>query len=127
MTAAFIFNVDEVASLVRVTMGGFFSPSDIADFRKARDEAHMRLRCGPNQHVTLIDIRSMKIQSQEAVAEFQKLFAERRQRSRRIAIVVSSSLSRTQVKRAAAGRDAGYFQDPAEAEAWLLDRLEQAA
>lgn len=121
MEAQFSIAVDVPRSLVTIMMAGFFSPDDIARFVEERDRAHMLLRCGPNAHLTLVDIREMKIQSQESVAQFQTVLANPSVRSRRLAIIVAQSLARTQVKRAANHRDAEYFNDAAEAERWLLE------
>ncbi|GAA0675399.1 hypothetical protein GCM10009102_29560 [Sphingomonas insulae] len=102
-------------------MSGFFSPADICRFSEARDDAHHMLRCGPNEHVTLVDIRGMQIQGQESVAEFAALLSRKEHASKRIAFVVSQSLARLQIQRAASGRDAGYFiDDPIAAEQWLF-------
>jgi len=122
MTPTYFFEIDATRNLARVTMGGFFSPEDVADFRAARDEAYKQLTCGPHQHLTLVDIRDMHIQSQDAVVAFTKLFADPAHKSKALAIVVSRSLARLQVQRAAAGRDVGYFTEDVEAaERWLLE------
>lgn len=122
MPPTFSFDVDTDRNLVRVVMAGFFLPEDVDRFLDARNLAHEQLRCGPNQHLTLVDIRDIKIQSQEAVAAFSRLFRDPCYFSRKIAIIVSQSLARTQVKRAAAGRDINYFTDDVRpAEQWLME------
>lgn len=120
MQASFDFAVDADKSLVRITMSGFFDARDVAGFVQARDLAHQRLVCAPNAHCTLVDIRGMAIQSQEAVAHFRAVLAQPSTRSRRLAFVFGASLARMQVMRAAAGRNARFFSDLAEAEAWLM-------
>jgi hypothetical protein len=122
MQANFSINVDTSRDLVRISMSGFFKAEDIARFVVTRDLTHELLRCGPNQHLTLVDIREMEIQSQEAVSGFGKVIHDPRHRSKRLAIVVSKSLARMQVQRAAAGRDVRYFTDDAgAAEQWLIE------
>lgn len=122
MQPTYTFNVDTDRHLVHIVMSGFFTPDDINRFREARNQAHLHLRCEPNQHLTLVDICRMQIQSQDAVACFSRIFQETRYASRAIAIVVSQSLSRMQVQRAASGRDVRYFMnDAAAARQWLLD------
>ena len=101
-------------------LGGFFATGDVARFVAARDLAHRQLRCAPNQHLTLVDMRQMQIQSQDAVAEFQKVLASPATASKRIAFVIAASLSRLQLQRAARGRETFLFKTPEEAEAWLL-------
>lgn len=120
MSADYAIIAEPEHSLIRIRMRGFFTPEDIAAFLEARRVAHRQLACGPNQHVTLNDVREMKIQSQEIVDAFREMLADPAYRSRRLAFVVSPTLARTQLARAIASRDAQCFEDPAAAEAWLL-------
>ncbi len=116
------FDVDPARDLVRITLTGFFSPDDVDRFVAARDAAHRQLRCAPNAHVTIVDMRAMQIQAQETVAAFQQVLSDPRMVSRRLAFVVARSLSRLQIKRAAAERAAEYFTSLEEAECWVLRR-----
>lgn len=125
MSANFSFDVDVRRSLVVITLGGFFSRADIDAFLIARDAAHARLRCGPNQHVTLADVRAMKIQAQDIVAAWGDVLAGSAYRSRRLAFVEASSLARMQLKRAAAMRDVAYFTTIEAAEGWLFEGMQQ--
>lgn len=120
MIANFTFEVEPGRNLVRIWLGGFFSPADVAGFVTERDRAHQRLRCGPYEHVTLVDIRDMAIQSQDSVAAFQQMLSNPAVTSRRLAFVITRSLARMQIKRAAASRDAAYFESVEDAERWLL-------
>ena len=108
-------------------MSGLFSPADIAAFIEARRAAHAELGCGPNQHVTLNDLRGMKIQPQETVARFRELLAAPQYRSKRLAFVVEATLARAQLMRALGSRQVNCFGTPEEAEAWLLAEDEAAA
>lgn len=119
MSAQFFFDVNTRQSLVRITMSGFFDGGDIARFIAAQNDAYRQLQCPANQHVTLVDIRDMQIQSQDSVLEFQKRLADPQVAARRIAFVVSRSLARMQIQRAAAGRPAALFTSEEEAIAWL--------
>jgi len=119
MNAHFSFSIDRTHGLVRIAMGGLFGPADIAAFLEARREAHAALGLGPNQHMTLNDLREMKIQSQDAVALFQRMLADPAERSRRLAFVAPPTLARAQLMRAVQGRDCRCFDTPEEAEAWL--------
>ena len=120
MEANYSFEVDVARSLVRITLGGFFTQADVQGFLAARAIAHARLRCGPNEHLTLTDVREMKIQTQDIVAAWGQVLAAPEYRSRRLAFVQAPSLARLQLKRAASSRDVCYFTDIAEAEAWLM-------
>lgn len=123
MVASFSIDVDAAASIVRITMSGFFNPSDIERFVDARNLAHRELCCGPNDHVTLVDITQMSIQSAESVEAFGRVLSEPRFASRGIAFVVARSLARAQICRAAAGRNAMFFTASVDAERWLLDQF----
>lgn len=127
MEAAFEIDVDPVASLVKMKLSGFFTAESFAALVAARAVAFRRLRCGPNQHLSLTDIRAMKIQSQEMVATFSTMLADPKMRSRRLAFVVASSLARIQLQRAVGSREARFFTDPVEAERWVLTGDEAAA
>ncbi len=120
MEAAFSIDVDASRSLVRIEMSGFFAVEDIVRFVAARDQAHRLLKCAPNGHVTLVDIRGMKIQSQDSVESFKHVLNNPKFASRRLAVVVAQSLARMQIKRAASERDAQYFDSIEGAESWLL-------
>lgn len=121
MDASFSFSIDRGRGLVRIRMAGLFAPADIAAFIEARRRSHAELGCAPNQHLTLNDLRGMKIQSQDAVAMFRELLADPAYRSRRLAFVSSQTLARSQLMRALDGREARCFDNVEEAEAWLFD------
>lgn len=120
MSASYSIDVDVPRDLVRITMSGFFAADDIAAFLATREAAHARLTCAPNRHVTINDLRGMKIQSQEVVDAFRAMLAAPRFRSRRLAFVAGPTLARSQLFRALAGRDARVFESAALAEAWLF-------
>jgi hypothetical protein len=120
MTAPFSIHADPSRNLVRIAMAGLFTLQDIEDFTEARRKAHAKLYCPPNAHVTLNDIRKLKIQPQEVVAAFRKMLAAPEYRSRRLAFVVGHTLALNQLMRALAGREGRFFEDPIAAEAWLL-------
>jgi hypothetical protein len=120
MDARFTLEIDAGRDLVRVTMTGLFTPADVDAFFVARRRAHAKLTCGPDQHVTLNDVRGMKIQPQATVAAFQALLAAPEFPSRRLAFVVAPTLARSQLMRALDRRRARCFTDLDEAEAWLF-------
>ena len=121
MSASFSVTADPAGDLIRIRMAGFFTPENIAAFEEERSRAHALLRCGPNRHLTLNDVRELSIQPQDAVAAFQQMLADPAYRSRRLAFIVAPTLARGQLERALAGRpNTRLFEDAAEAEAWLL-------
>lgn len=127
MSADFTIVADPGRDLIRIRMAGFFAPEDIQRFLAVRREAHARLTCGPNQHLTLNDIRDMKIQSGEIVEGFRELLADPAYHSRRLAFIVSPTLARSQLLRAIQRRAARCFENPWEAEAWLYTGLMRSA
>jgi hypothetical protein len=126
MSAEYTIEVESRRNLVRIRMGGFFTPEDIQGFLDVRRVAHRELTCGPNEHLTINDIRDMKIQSQDMVDAFRDLLADPAYRSRRLAFVVGPTLARPQVVRALANRHARIFEDFWSAEAWLFGPAEEA-
>ncbi len=121
MDARFEFQVDVGRSLVRTTLSGFFTDETVAGYLAARKAAFAKLKCGANQHLSLTDTRGMAIQTQEVVTRWREILADPLYRSRRLAFVVASTLTRNQLQRAIGCRDARVFTDMAEAEAWVLE------
>jgi len=122
MSATFSIHAEPERDLVRIAMAGLFTPEDIAAFYKARDIAHAKLTCGRNAHLTINDLREIKIQPQDSVAGFQQMLGAPEYRSRRLAFVIGRTLARSQLQRALAGRgpDTRCFDTIEEAEAWLF-------
>ena len=127
MSADFSITAEPARDLIRIRMSGFFGMDDIQRFIRERRKVHAQLTCGPNEHLTLNDIRDIKIQSQDIVDAFRALLADPAYRSRRLAFVVAPTLTRTQLFRALDSRSARTFEDPWEAEAWLYTGLSAAA
>lgn len=127
MDAHFSISIDRSRDLVRIEMSGLFGRADVDAFLEERRKAHAELGCAPNMHLTLNDLRGMKIQSQEAVALFRDMLADPAWRSRKLAFVASQTLARSQLMRALDGRDARCFDSVEEAEAWLFAEAEEAA
>lgn len=120
MDAHFTITVDAPQDMVRIAMGGFFSDADIGAFRFALEAKMAALHCGPNQHLTLVDVRDMKIQTQEIVSAFSKVVGHPKFHSRRLAFVTVSSLARLQTRRLTDRAGVEFFTDIPVAEAWLL-------
>lgn len=120
MSAEFSIQIDPARDLVRIEMHGLFEPEDIHRFLRERTVAHRRLTCGPNRHLTLNDLRNMKIQPQQSVVAFREMLADPTYRSRKLAFVAAPTLARSQLMRALNGREAKCFEDVASAETWLF-------
>jgi len=127
MNASFSFDIDQARDLIRIQMAGLFGPDDIAAFLEGRRRAHTQLRCGRNRHLTLNDVRQMKIQTQEIVANFRYMLSDPAYKSRRLAFVAAPTLARGQLLRALQERDARCFETIEAAEAWLFAEQQSAA
>ena len=103
-------------------MSGLFTLDDVGEFYRTRREAHKRLGLPKNSHLTLNDVRDLKILPQETLAAFCDMLADPDYHSRRLAFVVGPTLLRGQVMRALAGREsARCFAHVEDAEAWLFE------
>jgi hypothetical protein len=120
-TSSYSIELDSQRHLLRITMSGFFEEADIFQFVVARDKAISELTAKSDHRFTLVDIREMQIQSQESVNAFQRVLSNPATISKPVAFVVSASLARLQIRRAAADRTAEYFTSLEAAEKWLLD------
>ena len=120
MTDKFTFTLDRVRGLVRIRMQGFYGLEDVESFFQARRRAHAELGLPLNEHLTLNDLRGMKIQAQDVIQAFQKGLAAPEEKARRLAIVVDAAMARGQANRAISSPDTRYFTDVESAEAWLL-------
>lgn len=127
MSATYSIRIDARRDLVHVTMAGFFRTDDVARFGAELRAAQQALRCGANQHFTLVDVSAMDIQSQDRIAEFQTLMSDPQYKGKRIAFVVAHTLARLQAKRAAQGRNAEFFATEGDATAWLFQKPALAA
>ncbi len=122
MNDNFTIEADRAYGLVRIRMSGLFTLDDVRDFYEARRRVHAELGLPKNEHLTLNDVRDLKILPQETLAAFCDMLADPDYHSRRLAFVVGPTLLRGQVARALDGRtNARCFGDVEEAEAWLLD------
>ncbi|VXD00299.1 hypothetical protein [Sphingomonas sp. 8AM] len=119
MQGWFRIEADRRASLIRLTMGGFFDSETVVAMRAQMVTAIDSLTCPPNEHLTLCDMRSMDIQSQERVEEFSRLVGSDDVRSRRLAFVTAKSLARLQAKRLSSRPGLEFFSDPESAHDWL--------
>ncbi len=123
MEGTFHFQVDPDRNLIVTTIAGFFDEEVYARYLAARAAAFRELRCGPNEHLSLSDLRGMNIQSQDIVTAFSSMLAQPTYQSKRLGLVIGSSLARMQLSRALGGRAGGnaqLFLDYAAAEHWVL-------
>ena len=120
MSEKFRIEIDRAHGLVRITMSGFYESEDVAAFAEARKNAHDALGLPRNAHMTLNDLREMKVQSQDTVRAFQAMLTAPEYRSRKLAFVVDRNLAAMQLERTLVARDAQIFTDIASAERYLF-------
>lgn len=120
MSGHFKIEVDTVRNMIRVKLAGMLGADEVRAFLAERAAAHRRLTCGANRHRSLADIRELKIQTQESVAAFRSVLADKAYHSHRLAFVAAPTLARSQMMRALGSRDARCFETVEAAEAWLM-------
>ena len=121
MSASYVVTADPDQDLLRITLSGFFDPTEVAGFDRARLAAHAQLRCGPNRHLTLIDVRDLKLQAQAVFEAFRLMIADPATRAHRLAFVAGDAAIRLQVRRIVQRDDVRCFADIATAERWLTE------
>lgn len=115
----FSFEMDAAAGLVRTRVTGMFRPGDVERYFAAQRQAVRSSGCPFGDHLALVDLRALPVQSQEVVLEFQRRLGAGGV-ARRAALVCGSALLRLQMNRLLADRDdARTFTDEGEAERWL--------
>ncbi len=127
MEAAFSITVDPARDFVVMRLSGFFTLADLGRFEAERRVAFARLRCGANQHRTLVDTSRISVQTQGMVTRFGAAISAPAFRARRIAFITASSLARSQLQRAIGARDARVFTDEGDATEWLFADVASAA
>ena len=120
MTATHDIRLDPVRKLLTLTLTGFFDPAEVATVRADIAAGIAKLGCAPNRHLTLVNISDSKLQAQESVAAFGAIIVDPRFMSRKLAIVVGSSLARMQVRRILLRDDAECFASETAARSWLF-------
>lgn len=103
-------------------MTDLFTLADVRQFYEERRQAHEALGLPKNQHLTLNDVRDLKILPQDTLAAFCDMLADPDYHSRRLAFIVGPTLVRAQVMRAIGGRgEVRCFDNTADAERWLVE------
>ncbi len=118
MDAHYEIDADPPRGMIRVRLAGFFEAEDVRSFAlRYREEL---ARVPGTGHLTLADIRAMKIQAQDIVAAFSQFMALPDIRSRKLAFVCASNLARLQAQRLTDREEVRFFDDAGAAEAWLM-------
>lgn len=119
--ASYSIEVDKAQGLLRIAMSGFLWRRTFVVSAPIRIQRSMIWGLSCHQS-TLVDIREMQIQSQEIVMAFRRMLSAQAAIAKPIAFLVSPSLARFQIRRAAGDRKAEYFTSIEAAEAWLSYR-----
>jgi|UniRef100_UPI0035C96994 hypothetical protein len=120
MAATHDIRLDPVRKLLTLTLTGFFDVSQVAQIHAEIVGGIATLGCAPNRHLTLVDVSASKLQAQDSVAAFGAIIVDPRIMSRKLAMVVGSSLARMQVRRILLRADAECFDSVAAARLWLF-------
>ena len=121
MSVKYSIRADRACGLIRITMSDLLTLDDVAGFYAERARAHAELGLPRNMHMTLNDVRDLKILPQPTLAAFVEMLADPEYHSRKLAFVVGPTLVRGQVMRAIAGRpNVSCFAEMVGAEEWLL-------
>lgn len=121
MSGKFSVVADRACGLIRITMSDLLTLDDVDGFYAARARAHAELGLPRNMHMTLNDVRDLKILPQRTLAAFVEMLADPDYHSRKLAFVVGPTLVRAQVTRAIGSRpNVRCFAEMVEAEEWLL-------
>jgi len=116
----FSVNYDPDRGFVRLMIEGFWDVATVEAFATETLATLKRARAETGRSLVLTDGRTFQVQSLEVATAFDLAELRIGPVRERMAIVVSSALSKMQGQRALAGTDTMFFTDMAAAERWLL-------
>lgn len=105
--------------MVKLKVGGLFSPDDVKYFAAAQRAAYSKRRV-KGRHRTLCDISECKIQFYQVVEAFRALLNDPALMSKRMAVVTGSSPARMQIRCLVYRDTCQFFDNARDAECWLL-------
>ena len=118
-------STDPSRKLVKASMHGFLSLSDVAGFAEDERAAVESMGLGSGEFYLLIDTSEAVIQPQEVVAALQHLVLTATYKAKRIAVARQGSLTKLQTRRILNVRgEATVFDTLEEAELWLFSEFE---
>ena len=117
--------------IIFLRMSGVMSLDEAHACAAAKEAEVARLGPPYDDHSSLVDIRDLRIQSQEVLGVFTTFVANTKHKSRRIAIVGGEGTARMQFRRLAEiaplRDDMRFFTDAKEARDWLGENKRAAA
>jgi hypothetical protein len=120
MEGKFTIFVDAAVGLVKLKVGGLFSPNDVEDFAAAQRTAYTELGEFQGRHRTLCDISECKIQYHQVMKAFGALLNDPALMSERMAVVTGSSPAKMQISGLINRETCRFFDNVRDAECWLL-------
>ncbi len=120
--AAFTIRIDPARKLLDIELRGLWDPAIVARFRDALATTLARLPtlgCTLGQQVTLFDMTPFAVQPRDVLPLLEQIAADPNVSSRRIAIIVNSTLLKMQARRLAP--NVALFEDREPALAWLTE------
>ncbi len=121
MKTNYEIKLDPGKRLIRIIVSGFFKREEVVPFMLALRDGILAIECPPGQHLMLMDMGAVSLHSGDVVDAFSRQVGGARLIPRRLAVVVSGSLARMQVRRMFPGLEMTFFDDAATAEHWLLE------
>ena len=115
--------IDRSCALIRATLAGFWSESDVVAYKSSLAQARSTLASAgtpPSEQRLLVDLTAAAVQSQAVTEQLRGRLLDPGLLDGRIGIVAPSSLGMLQIKRTTQAEDARFFRTESEALAWLL-------
>lgn len=124
----FEVEIDYAARIISVRMSGVLSIDQAHACARAKEAAVHDLGLPYDAHSTLVDVRGLRLQTQEVFAIFTNFVATTKHKSRKIAVVAGEGTARMQFRRVAERAplrdDLRFFTLVDEACDWLADDAE---
>lgn len=120
MPGTWSIDIDQDRNLVHWQLRGFFELPDVEAFHKDCLASIGRLPGEPAKHLGLSDLREMVIQAQDTVRRFGRVLADPKVMPARHAVIVPTTLVRSQFVRVAPHATIEMFNDTASALKWLF-------
>ena len=116
---------DPEKKLVRAVMAGLLTLAEVERFADEKDAAVRAMGLATGEFFLLVETRYNVVQSQEVVAEFQRMLLHSVLKAKRIATVRAGALSTLQTRRiAAVTQTTQIFATMDDAHAWLFSRTQ---
>jgi urease gamma subunit len=118
--SSFHIEAGDLTRFIRITGVGFWTPAEIDTHFDELGDLIARMRQVRTDVRILVDLRESGVQSPETIARISARITDAYRDGDRIAMVLSSSLAKMQMKRAIQNLQHEMFVSPKAAEQWLM-------